>query len=157
MRALQPADLAFLKEMFYASLYVPRGEVDYPKSIIARPDLAKYYQNWGQESDVGLIAEDDQQQAIGAAWSRFFTKNDPRYGFVDEATPEIGIALQSAYRNQGIGTTLITKLCEALARRDVPSVSLSVDRRNRAIHLYERLGFERYSEDGDAVTMLKKL
>ena len=77
---------------------------------------------------------------IGAAWSRFFSFTDPGYGFVDEHLPEIGIALQAVFRNQGIGTILLSKLLQELEWRRVPGASLSVDKRNQATRLYFRLG-----------------
>jgi ribosomal protein S18 acetylase RimI-like enzyme len=39
----------------------------------------------------------------------------------------------------------------------VAQVSLSVEKGNRAINLYRRLGFVEYADHGDAVTMIRAI
>jgi ribosomal protein S18 acetylase RimI-like enzyme len=51
-----------------------------------------------------------------------------------------------AYRNRGIGTRLIRKLI-ARADRQTKRVTLSVVKNNRALSLYQRLGFRIVGED----------
>jgi ribosomal protein S18 acetylase RimI-like enzyme len=48
------------------------------------------------------------------------------YGFVDEATPELGIAVAAGLRGHGIGRSLLRALIEAAARDAHPGISLSV-------------------------------
>jgi ribosomal protein S18 acetylase RimI-like enzyme len=52
---------------------------------------------------------------------------------------------------------MIGKLFEKLASEGFEKLSLSVDKRNPAVNLYKRIGFEIISEEGTAFTMLKKL
>lgn len=59
----------------------------------------------------------------------------------------IDIALLPEYRNAGIGAFLIRKLQEE-AKRDNKPLRLQVIRFNRAVSLFERLGFVRTSETG---------
>lgn len=64
--------------------------------------------------------------------------------YVDRAGPEIhvlDISLLPEYRGRGIGTRLLTTLCDE-AGRDEKRVTLNVERTNRAFGLYRRLGFE---------------
>lgn len=152
LRELTSQDQLFLEDMFYQSLFVPAGDPPFPRSIIARPGLAKYCRHWGRESDLGFLAM-KSGELLGATWSRFFTEEDKGYGFIDPTMPEIGIALQPPYRGQGIGTALLLNLLQELRKHGVPAASLSVDRRNRAFSLYQRLGFEIYRQDGDATVM----
>jgi ribosomal protein S18 acetylase RimI-like enzyme len=52
----------------------------------------------------------------------------------------IDIALLAPWRGQGLGTKVVVEL-QALAAREQSAVSLHVEVGNRAISLYERLGF----------------
>ncbi len=59
----------------------------------------------------------------------------------------IDVALLPEYRNKGIGTFLIRKL-QNEARREKKLLRLQVIRFNRAVNLFERVGFVRTSETG---------
>jgi len=59
----------------------------------------------------------------------------------------VDIALLPAYRNQGIGKTLLLKLQEEAAAAHLP-LTLHVLEGSRAVHLYERLGFALVSQEG---------
>lgn len=59
----------------------------------------------------------------------------------------IDIALLPEHRNQGIGTTLIQKLSTEAAAAGQP-LRLSVVKGQRAVHLYQRLGFAKTGESG---------
>ena len=64
----------------------------------------------------------------------------------EDSTRLVDIALLPEYRGRGIGTQLIGQLIEQ-ATKAGSVVRLSVLRTNPAIHLYERLGFVKTSED----------
>ena len=59
----------------------------------------------------------------------------------------VDVALLADYRNRQIGTYLIQQLQEQAAAAKLP-LRLQVIRFNRAINLFERLGFSRTSETG---------
>ena len=59
----------------------------------------------------------------------------------------IDLSLLPAYRNAGLGTLLVGKL-QAEARQSKRPLRLQVIRFNRAVNLFERLGFVRSSETG---------
>lgn len=59
----------------------------------------------------------------------------------------IDIALLPPFRNRGVGSVLIGQL-QTRANREQKPLRLQVIRFNRAINLFERLGFERTSETG---------
>ena len=67
------------------------------------------------------------------------------------------MAVFEGYRGQGFGTQLMQRLIDKLIDHGFRRVSLSVDRRNPALRLYERFGFELVREKGNAYTMLKTL
>ena len=156
IKSLSEEDQSFLKAMFYTSLYVPEGSEPYPLTIIEEPHLAKYHRQWGKDTDMGLLAEIDGEK-VGAIWGRFFTSDQPGYGFIADDIPEIGIAILEGFRGQGIGTQLFLAFFSLAKKQKLPALSLSVDRRNEAHHLYLRLGFTVVAEDGNALTMKKIL
>jgi ribosomal protein S18 acetylase RimI-like enzyme len=121
--------------------------------ITAVPALARYVAGWGRPGDVGFVADDDA--SIGAAWWRRFDRDDPGYGFVDEATPELSIGVVEERRGQGVGTRLLAALVTEAERSALPALSLSVEPDNPAARLYERFGFRTVGVNGGSLTMLK--
>ncbi|MEZ5041709.1 MAG: N-acetyltransferase [Saprospiraceae bacterium] len=147
---------AFIRKMLYLAFFVPEGTAPFPHSIIDRADILKYHQGWGKKGDVGFLAKVGEKY-IGATWSRLHRRPNEGYGFVNDETPELNIALLAAYRGQGIGTQLMHTLLTSLFHEGYPGLSLSVDQRNTvALQLYRKLGFELIKEEGTAITMLKK-
>jgi len=70
--------------------------------------------------------------------------------YVDRREDEIrivDIALLPAHRNRGIGSALLRDIL-AEGQRDGLPVRIHVEYFNRALHLYERLGFRQISETG---------
>ncbi len=143
-----------MREMFYTSFFVPEGHEPFPREIIDRPDLAKYTLDWGSAKyDLALVAERANER-LGLVWGRCFGEANKGYGFVDEQTPEIGIAIREDSRGQGIGTTLIRAIQQKYLDIGVRRLSLSTDKRNPARRLYTRMGFNIVLEEENALTML---
>ena len=137
LRAATASDEQFLREMLYLALFVPPGRPPLPRSILRDPAIAHYVVGWGgRRGDSGLIALIDGAP-VGAAWLRYFTPSDPGYGFVNERTPELSIAVLPAHRGKGIGSRLMQGLLD-----DAHSISLSCDPANPAWELYIRFGFK---------------
>jgi GNAT superfamily N-acetyltransferase len=144
---LRPAgseDEAFLAQMlFYAAhANVERGAT--PEGLLANPSLARYVVGFGRAGDLGVIGE-AKGTPIGAAWVRLLAGDGRGYGWVDDATPELAMAVAPEHLGRGFGTRLLSDLLER-ARGRFPGVSLSVRRDNPARHLYLRLGFEAVEE-----------
>lgn len=72
---------------------------------------------------------------IGAVWTRIM--ND--YGHVDDDTPSFAISLYKEYRGQGIGTQLMEKMLELLRLQGYRKASLTVQKENYAVRLYEKV------------------
>ena len=96
---------------------------------------------------------------MGAAWYRLFRRDLPGYGFVDEETPELAIAVVPSRRGRGIGEALIEALCERARDDGYHALSLSVERGNAAlVAFYEEHGFARVGgADDDSLTMRREL
>jgi ribosomal protein S18 acetylase RimI-like enzyme/predicted O-methyltransferase YrrM len=151
VRRATGADEPFLRRMTYAALYVPTGQPPFPESVLDEPTISHYYRGFGtRPGDVGRVAVSDAGERVGATWVRQLTSEDPGYGFVDDETPELTIAVTVPYRGAGVGSALLADLLA-----EVPRCSLSVDPRNAARALYARFGFEEVGGDGHSVTMLR--
>jgi len=154
-RAITSADQSFLWDMLYQAIYVPEGETSPERDLIYRPELSKYVRDWGLFGDQGILAlEPEQNNPVGAAWFRLLTGADKGYGYVDDATPELSIAILPEYRGKGVGSQLLSRLLE-MAQAQYPSISLSVSLDNPALRLYQRLGFEDVQYCGRSLIMRK--
>ena len=145
-------DVRFLRDMLHHAYYWKERAPD------AGPGpVALYVKAWGRPGDTAVIAIEGGFP-VGAAWYRLFGSDRPGYGFVDERTPELAIAVVPNARGKGVGSKLLDALLARARAAGYPTVSLSVDRANAgAIELYRRHGFERVGEDQDSVTMLARL
>ena len=149
IRAAGPQDVRFLRDMLRHAYYWRMNEsADLP--------VARYVLNWGRPGDEGLVALDDANP-VGAAWYRLFSREEPGFGFVDESTPELTIAVVPSRRGKGFGHELMTGLLERARRAGYDALSLSVAKDSPAVSLYERYGFRAVAEPDDALTMVAKL
>jgi ribosomal protein S18 acetylase RimI-like enzyme len=142
-------DVRFLRDMLHHAYYWRERD---PGSTAMR-----YVRAWGRPGDTAVIALEDGFP-VGAAWYRLFPAAEPGYGYVDERTPELAIAVVPSKRGHGIGDALLRSLLDKARQAGYPSLSLSVDSQNAgAIRLYERHGFQRTADDGESVTMVARL
>ena len=134
-------DEPFLWDMLYFAAHMDEdGEIS-AEAAKQNPDLVKYVNDWGRETDIGRIAlEPNSNQPIGAAWIRLLIANEKTTSYVDDVTPELAIAVLPEYLGCGVGTLLLQHLLEA-AKQRYPRVALSVRATNPAKRLYERMGF----------------
>jgi GNAT superfamily N-acetyltransferase len=150
-------DADFLNTMLYEAA---RWNPDWPREpmeeVLDEPMLRRYHEGWGRAGDGGVIAEIDGEP-IGAAWYRVFTAEVPGYGFVDEKTPELSIAVVPLHRRKGIGGTLVRAAMVNAREEGFQTLSLSVAVHNRSRMMYQRVGFEKVGEQGESWTMLVNL
>jgi GNAT superfamily N-acetyltransferase len=114
----------------------------------------RYVQNWGRAGDAGVLALDGPH-AYGAAWYRLFTHDEPGFGFVDEQTPELTIAIVPSRRGKGAGRELLEALLAHAREEGYGAVSLSAA--TDQVPYYERFGFTTVDESEHAVTMVAHL
>ena len=126
-------DLRFLRDMLRHAYYARWGtEADVP--------LDRYVDGWGGRATTRW-SRSTSSSPSGAAWYRLFGAEEPGYGFVDEQTPELTIAIVPSRRGRGLGEELLTALLERARAAGYGEISLSVEPDNPAIRLYERHGF----------------
>ncbi len=158
VRVATADDEPFLWEMLAEAAQEPAV-----RNVMANSVTARYVEGWGREGDLGLIAVSEDGRRTGAAWLRLLTDKNRGYGYVDDETPELAIAVSPGFRGTGIGTRLLAQLFER-ARNLYRTVCLSVRVDNPALHLYEKIGFDRVqgSEstnhvEGSSITMRRSL
>ena len=143
IRPITNSEIKILKEFLYLALFVPPGADLFPRKLVNEPIFSKTYEGWGRNGDIAMVALNDKtKKIIGIAWVRLYKKNNPSFGFVDENTPDLAIAVEAEHRGKGIGTQLLKNLIQIIKENNFTAISLSVDRRNPALRLYKRLGFE---------------
>jgi ribosomal protein S18 acetylase RimI-like enzyme len=140
-----PADIPFLRDMLRHAYYWRWGD---PEGIPG----TRYVEGWGRPGDAAVIAL-DEGFPVGAAWYRIFRGAAPGYGFVDDQTPELTIAVVPSRRGRGLGEELLKALLERARREGHQAISLSVERGNPALKLYRRFGFEEVDTRDDTVVM----
>jgi GNAT superfamily N-acetyltransferase len=147
-----PQDARFLRDMLRHAYYWRSSGIEDESGL----HPMRYVENWGRPGDAAVIAL-DEGFPVGAAWYRLFKEGAPGYGFVDELTPELSIAVVPSRRGHGFGGELMDALL-ARARADgYPAISLSVAKDSPSVRLYERYGFEKLDERDSAITMRAQL
>ncbi len=148
-------DLSFLKKILFEASYW-RQNISKPdfEQGLQRADLNYLLEDWGRKGDTGIIAEDDNDNPIGAAWYRFWTEEKHSYGYISESIPELTLAVSEEWRGKGVGKELIKRLIAEAKNQNLTKVSLSVEKENFAVNLYQKVGFKVYIDNPGDYTML---
>jgi ribosomal protein S18 acetylase RimI-like enzyme len=143
MRPVEPRDQAVLWDLLHVALWDPPPAGLRPREVLENPGVRIYAEGWGQASDVGVIGEmEDGDEVVGACWMRL-VKGGAGLGYVDDETPQLGIAVFPAFHRQGHGGELMRAALAAAKAHGYRRVSLTVHPENPAIALYERCGFRK--------------
>ncbi len=142
-----------LNDFLYEAIF-QRDEVNLlPKSIIEKPELKVYIQNFGNEKDDYCFCAEVQGKIIGAVWVR----NISGYGSIDDATPEFAISLYKKFRGNGIGTEMMKKMVAHLKQMGYSKTSLAVQKDNYAVKMYLNVGFRIVDENEEEYIMIHDL
>jgi GNAT superfamily N-acetyltransferase len=157
VRPLGKGDVDHVKWTLYEAVsWNPERKLPPKDALLDHPELARYHRSWGRSGDVGVLARLGGE-VVGVAFCRLFTDEDHGYGYVDERTPELAVAVAESHRAHGIGTRLMLELAEAARAAGFTRLSLSVEAANPAVRLYERLGYRELARDGGGLRMLLEL
>lgn len=153
IREMKAGEYRLLEDFLYEAIFIPEGEALPPKSIINAPELQIYISGFGSHKhDRALLAEVNGK-AAGAVWVRIM--ND--YGHIDDETPSFAISLYKEYRGMGIGTAMMKKMLAILKEAGYEKASLSVQKKNYAVKVYQKVGFIIAKERGEEYIMVKYL
>ena len=158
IRPATAQDGEFLADMLVEAVnWSPEWKPKSRRLVLSDPHTAHYIAGWPRETDLGVIAE-AAAEPVGAAWVRFFTADDPAYGFVSPDVPELGIGVAAAWRGRGVGRDLLRAIAALAAQAGIGRISLSVERKNFARTLYLSEGFTVVdASDPQSDTMVKSL
>ena len=150
IRKIRSEEHDLLRKFLYHAIYLPEGVEPPPRSVVDLPELQVYVTDFGtQPGDHCLVAE-VERKVIGAAWCRIMED----YGHIDNDTPSLAISLLPEYRGQGTGTQLLNGLLRLLRENEYQRASLSVQKENPALRLYQRAGFRILAEKDTEYLML---
>jgi ribosomal protein S18 acetylase RimI-like enzyme len=138
-RPLLKSDQSTLWHWLLVALWDPPPAPLRPLNTLENPGVRIYAEDWGEATDVGVVAVVDGQDA-GACWMRLVT-GGRGLAFVDENTPQLGIALEPQYQRRGFGKPLMQAALAAAWQHGFRQVSLTVHPENPAIAMYEACGF----------------
>lgn len=147
LRHMTPAEWPLLERFLYEAIYVPEGfEGEVPYSLIYDdPKCRAAFEAFGSRTDDRALVAESGRQVVGACWVR----TTDEYGHIDDETPSFSIAVLKPYRGQGIGGALMRRVLAELQEAGYARCSLSVQKENPALRLYERLGFRIVGDGAD--------
>lgn len=149
IRNIKTEEYPLLKDYLYDAIFIPQGVKPPDKSIINNEDLQVYIKDFGSKKDDICFLAEMNHEIVGAVWIRMM--ND--YGHIDDQTPSLAISVKKEYRGLGIGTKLMETMLVSVKHHGYQSVSLSVQKANPAVHLYQRLGFQIIKENEEEYLM----
>jgi len=140
-RKLAASDQPQLWNWLHIALWDPPPAGPRPIEVLQSPGVSIYAQDWGQPTDVGVVAQVDGADA-GACWMRLLPVG-VGLASMDAKTPQLGIALSPPWQNRGYGRPLMMAALEAARQAGYGQVSLTVHPLNPAIRMYESCGFRK--------------
>ena len=152
IREIRKNEYSILFDFLYEEIFITEGMDKPPKSIIERPELQVYIKDFGKADDWCFVVE-IKEKIVGAVWVRIM--ND--YGHIDDETPSFAMSLYEEYRNLGIGTALMGAMLQFLREKGYKQASLSVQKANYAVRMYQKVGFEVIDENEEEYIMVYRL
>lgn len=153
IREIKRSEYKLLDDFLYEAIFIPEGAEAPPREIIDTPELQVYVQDFGTRAgDLCLVAEVDGN-VVGAVWTRVMED----YGHVEEGVPSMAISLYKEYRGHGIGTGMMKKMLNALKHNGFQKTSLSVQKANYAVKMYQNVGYEIVDENDEEYIMVCEL
>jgi ribosomal protein S18 acetylase RimI-like enzyme len=140
IRPITPEDQPQLWELLHVALWDPPPAGLRPRAVLEHPDVRIYAEGWGREGDVGVVGEDERGVVVGGAWMRL-VPDGRGLAHVDDATPQLGIAVLPPHQRKGLGERLLSAAIDAAHTHGFTQVALTVHPENPAIALYQKLGF----------------
>ena len=139
IRHIREDEWPLLEDFLYEAIYVPEGfEGEVPRSVIYDdPKCRAAFEGFGSLPDDLSVVAVVGGKVVGACWVR----TTDEYGHIDDETPSFSVSLFKQYRGQGIGSAMMRQMLDELREAGYARASLSVQKENPALRLYERLGF----------------
>ena len=145
IRHIRQDEWPLLEDFLYEAIFVPEGfEGEIPRDVIYDdPKCRAAFEGFGTLPDDRAVVAVADGEVVGACWVR----TTDEYGHIDDETPSFCISIYKLYRGQGMGTAMMHAMLDELRNAGYARASLSVQKENPAVRLYERIGF-RIVDDG---------
>ena len=153
IRAIRASEIPVLEDFLYEAIFLPEGVAPPDRSIVLRPELQVYIENFGTRADDRCLVAEWDGRIVGAVWTRVMKD----YGHIDDRTPSLAISLYPEYRGRGIGSELLRQILAELRAAGYAQVSLSVQKANYALRMYRKAGFTVLADYGEELLMLCRL
>ena len=150
IRNILPDEIPVLEDFLYEAIFIPEGIPAPPRSVIENEDLQVYIRDFGKLPDDRCLVAEVDGNIVGAVWTRIMDD----YGHIDNQTPSLAISLYKEFRGLGIGTELLRRMLERLSSDGYRRVSLSVQKANYALRMYEKAGFKTVEDRGEEEIMI---
>ena len=150
IRDIRPEEIPVLEDFLYEAIFIPEGVPAPPRSVIENEDLQVYIRDFGKLPDDRCLVAEVDGKIVGAVWTRIMAD----YGHIDNLTPSLAISLYKEFRSQGIGSELLRRMLERLRSDGYRRVSLSVQKANYALRMYEKAGIKTVAERGEEEIMV---
>jgi 8-oxo-dGTP pyrophosphatase MutT (NUDIX family)/GNAT superfamily N-acetyltransferase len=157
IRRMTADDADYVRRILYtAATWDPTRDYPPPEQVIDHEYLRRYHVDWGGSGDIGVVAFAGDL-FLGGAYGRLFTDEDHGHGYVDSATPEVAVGVERGHRGKLLGGRLLRALEDVALESGMKQLSLSLELENRALGLYERLGYTELDRDATALRMTRTL
>jgi ribosomal protein S18 acetylase RimI-like enzyme len=153
IRKITTSELPVLEDLLYEAVYQADETNPIPREVVNVPQVRVYIDKFGQKKDDCCLVADLNGKIIGGVWVRILADKMKGYGNIDNKTPEFAISLFKEYRNCGIGTQLMHEMFARLKAKGYKQASLSVQKGNYAVKMYQKLGFKIIAENEEDYIM----
>ncbi|WP_157600948.1 GNAT family N-acetyltransferase [Persicobacter sp. CCB-QB2] len=143
-----------LEDFLYWAIFQPDPGNIIPRSIIHQPAVRQYIQDFGSRAHDDCLLAEFEQEIIGAVWVRVLKDG---FGNVDDCSPEFAIAVKENFRRRGVGALLMRRMIFRLEEAGYSKCSLAVQKKNYAVKLYKKLGFQTVRETEQEFVMVLQL
>lgn len=153
VRQAHLSEYSQMKKFLYEAIFVPPGVSPPDKQVLLEQKISAYIDGFGLRKDDICFVAKKNGDILGMAWVRICNS----YGYIDDHTPELAMSILPEYRSKGIGTELLTSLLDHLKEKGYKQTSLSVQKNNPAVNLYQKVGYKIISENEEDYLMIKEL
>lgn len=150
IREMYSHEYSLLDDFLYETIFQTDETNLAPKSIIKKPEVQAYIEDFGSEKDDYCLCAEVERKVVGAVWVR----NIKGYGSIDEIAPEFAISLYRDFRGYGIGTEMMKKMIAYLKQAGYSKTSLAVQKDNYAVKMYLNVGFQIIDENEEEYIMV---
>lgn len=157
IRKIKTEETNILEDLLYEAIYQAENKPLIPKDIIKNPEINVYIRDFGKKKDDHCFVAETDGKIVGAVWVRILADEIKGFGNIDNQTPEFAISLFKEYRSKGYGTMLMKEMIGYLRDKGYKQTSLSVNKDNYAVFMYQNLGFSIIKENKDDFLMLLDL